>query len=321
MISPILQLDTDELLSAVDAIDPVDVLAAELVGKAGAGQGTGMAGTVGQPWQDSRLAPWHAGGRADEPGTELVLLEDRRTGSSCVLPAAALTGFRSAALAALAARTFVAPGVVTAAVLGSGVAAQLSLALIARYLPGLSHVAVWAPGDEPGGPLDPRMIDQLDLTGVGWSVAPSVAEAVFGATLVVATVAAAPWGEIGQLPKSAVLVNTTGVDLPDELVDAVDEIYVDDGDLVAGNAHRYFARAHLAQPGAGPAWPSRAQVRPHRRVEADLADVLTRAHAGRTHVDHVLLVELLSTTVLDARLASLLHRAALEHGLGMRLDE
>ena len=308
----ILRLDTDELLSALDAIDPVDALIEELAGRA--------CDDVGPSSPEGRLTPWRGGGPADAPATDLVLLEDPRAGSDCVLPASALRGFRTAALATLAGRTFVTPGVVTAAVLGSGLAAQVSLTLIARYLSGLSHVAVCPTGDEPDGPLQPRVIDRLDLAGVGWSVAPAAAEAVFGATLVVAAIAGAPWPEIGRLPKGAVLVNTTGEDLPDDLVDAVDQVYVDDAALIGAVPHRYFARMHRAGLNAGPAWSAWTEQR-HRRIEADFAQVLTGAHAGRTHVDHILLVELLSANALDVRLACLLHGAALEHGLGRRLVE
>ena len=311
MISPILRLNTDELLSALDAIDPVDVLTEELVGKAGDGSEP--------PVPDGRLTPWRGGG-PDAPATELLLLEDLHIGRSCVLPAEALRGFRTAALVALAGRIFVTPGVVTAAVLGSGVVAQLSLTLIARYLPGLSHVAVCPTGDEPGGPLEPRVMDQLDLAGVGWSTTSVAAEAVFGATLIVATVAHAPCLQIGHLAKSAVLVNTTGEDLPDDLVDAVDQLYVDDAALVETAAHRYFARTDLAARNSGRTRSAGADAGRHRQVEADFAQVLTAAHPGRTHVDHILLVELLSADELDVRLGCLLLRAALEHGLGERLE-
>jgi hypothetical protein len=74
MISPILRLNTDELLSALDAIDPVDVLTEELVGKAGDGSEP--------PVPDGRLTPWRGGG-PDAPATELLLLEDLHIGRSC----------------------------------------------------------------------------------------------------------------------------------------------------------------------------------------------------------------------------------------------
>lgn len=315
MTKSILRLDTDELLSALDAIDPVDVLVEELVGQS-------VGGSDGPPQPAASLTPWLAD---DEPGlgpvAELMLLDDLVTGTKCVLPSSALYVFRTAALAALAARELVVPGVVTAAVLGNGFAAQASLSLIARNLSGLSHVAVCPESDEVNIPMQPRVIDQLDLAGVGWLMTTAVSEAVFGATLIIATIGRARWLEIGQLPKGAVLINTTGEDLPDELVDAVDQIYVDDATLIARNPHRYFARMHLAGTADHPPPPGRIVSRRPPRVAADFAQVLTGAHPGRTHLDHILLVELLGARVLDARLACKLHGAALERGLGVRLVE
>ncbi len=311
MTSPILRLNSDELSSALAAINPVDALVDDLVGRA--------AGGVDGP-ADCRLTTWQGDVPVDgEP--DLVLLEDRRAGSRCLLPSSTLRVFRAAALAALAARELVTPGVVTAAVPDVGFPAQVALTLIARHLPGLSHVALCPSGDEPGASIDPRVVDQLDLAGVGWLVAADVVDAVFGATLVVLTAAGTRWPEIGQLTKGAVLVNATGEDLPDELVDAVDQIYVDDCRLIEGNSHRYFARMHMAGSNPGSTTNGRTDGRRYRRVEADLPQVLAGAHQGRTQADHVLLVELLDAQVLDTGLARLLHRAALDQGLGVRMVE
>lgn len=326
MTNPILRLNTDELLNALDAIDPVDVLVEELVGQS-------VGGTDGPPEPDYRLSPWVADDAAGHghgtengiepvgPAAELLLLDDLVAGGRCVMPSSALYVFRTAALATLAARELVAPGVVTAAVLGSGFVAQASLSLIARNLFGLSHVAVCPDSEDLNIPLAPRVVDQLDLAGVGWLMTTAVAEAVFGATLIVATIGRARWLEIGQLPKGAVLINTTGEDLPDDLVDAVDQIYVDDATLIEHNPHRYFARKHLGKPTDTGKSTRRASSGRSPQVVADLTEVLTGAHPGRTHVDHILLVELLGARVLDARLAGRLHRAALERGLGIRLVE
>lgn len=312
MTSPILRLTAEELSSALAAVNPVDALVEDLLGRT-------AGGVARRP--NHRLTPWSGHNSVDAGSTELVLYEDRRAGSRCLLPAPTLKVFQMAALAVAAARELVAPGVVTAAVPGAGTAAQAALMLIARFVPGLSHVAVCPVGGEPDEPIQPRVLDELDLAGVGWLVTTEISEAVFGATLIVSSAGTALWSDVGQLPKGAVLVNTTGEDLPDELVDAVDQIYVDDLRLIEVNSHRYFARMHMAGSSTGSTAHHRTDGRRHRRVEADLPQVLTGAHPGRTHVDHVLLVELLGAQVLDTGLASLLHRAAVDQGLGVPLVE
>lgn len=316
MTGPILRLSTEELVSALDVIDPVGVLADGLVGEPGTAE------------PGCRLVPWPPAAPAagsprppEEPSGDggMVLLQDQRAGGRCLLPAAALGALRAAALSVLAARKLVVPGVVTAAVLGSGPAAQAALSLVARYVPGLSHVAVWPAGDPLRPAIRPKVLDQLDLAGVGSLVTTTVAEAVFGATLIITTSA----GQLrpGQLSKGSVLINASRVDLPDELVDSMDQLYVDELRLVGEHPHRHFAQAYLASAGGTSAPPGQVRVRRDRLVEADLGQLLAMTHQGRGHLDHVVLVELLGGHTPDPMLACALYRAALQHGIGARRIE
>jgi ornithine cyclodeaminase/alanine dehydrogenase-like protein (mu-crystallin family) len=280
MNSRVLQLNTDELTSAWSAINPVHVLSEELVERAEPERGPA-----------GRFHSW-------PPADDLVLLEDLRAGRRCVLPAETLIDFHTAALMTVAARTLVAPGVVTAAVLGSGSVLQVLLALITRHVSGLSHIAV-CPAGGAHGPFEPGVVDLLDRAGVGWSATDVPAEAALGATLVVTMSGPAGVG-LGPPAAGALLIGTAESDFSDDVLDSVSQIYVDDLTLV-DRAGRNGRR--------------------QRRVEADLGRVLSGAHPGRTHVDDILLVELLGAHRLDVRLASELHRAALVRGLGIQLDE
>ncbi|MCT2587648.1 hypothetical protein [Actinophytocola gossypii] len=271
------QLNTDELVSAWTAIDPVRVLAVGLVERSAEREPAGR---------------FHSYART----ADAVLFEDLRAGRRCVLPAEALIACHTAALATVAARTLVAPGVVTAAVLGSGPVLPLLLTLLTRHVPGLSHVAVCP----AGGPLGPDVLDQLDEAGIGWSFTDVPAEAALGATLVVALAADLARQVPGPPTAGALLVYVAGSDLADDVADSVSQFYVDDAALVD---------------------PARRNGRRQRRVEADLGRVLRGDHPGRTHVDDVLLVELLGAHRLDGWLAGELHRAALVRGLGVALDE
>jgi ornithine cyclodeaminase/alanine dehydrogenase-like protein (mu-crystallin family) len=314
MISPILQLNADEVLSALDGIDPIETLVEELVGRR-------VGGPAWRPTACGRLTPWPSGTEAADVATaELVLLDDLIADAGCVLPTASLRAVRAAGLTALAARELLAPGVVTAAVLGSGPAVQPQLTVIARHVPDVSHIAICPTGDRNVSPVEPRVLDQIDLAGIGLSVNSAVDEAVFGANLVVATGTIPSRLELAHLTRGAVLVNATYRDLPDDLVDRVDRIYLDDAGLIDDHSDRYFVRAHLTVTDAGADRP-RPAAGGHLRRHAplDLGQVLTGAHSGRAHVDDILLVELLSADVVDVSLACKLHHAARERGLGAQL--
>jgi ornithine cyclodeaminase/alanine dehydrogenase-like protein (mu-crystallin family) len=299
MPGPTLRLTTDDVTRLVDAIDPLDELVAELAGRGSRGH----------------LTPCPV-----SPG-ELVVLDDHVVGGRCLLPSSALEVVRTAAMAAFAARALTAPGVVTAAVVGVGPLPFVTLPLIGRHLAGLSHVAICPTGRDLDRPVARTVTDALDRAGIGWSVRSAVAESVFGATLVIATAVTRGWLGVGRLPTSATVINMTGRDLPDSLVDGVDHVFVDDLALVADNAHRYFARVHL-HIADGPRSPAERPVGWRtRRVRADLGQLLRGTGPGRTHTDDVLLVELLGTARLDAGLAGTLYRAAREHGIGLDLAD
>lgn len=302
MVSPMLELDRDELWTALEQLNPVDLLVDELIRRADR-----------VDWSPHRIGRFVA--TQDSQGTELALLEDVSTGGRCLLPAGALRAARTATLSALAARQLLAPTVVTASVLGTSPAAQLVLGVLIRHVPDVGHIAVCPVPGARAQPLASRVVDQVDLAGIGLTVTGPTREAVFGANLVVVTDAGAwPLG-IGQLPRGAVVINATGRDLPDDLVNDVDQLFVDDTGLLDENRHRYFVRAHLNGPSAQ-ARPGVGRRRP--RIEAPLGQVLKGGHPGRTRLDDTLLVELLSTQAMDAPLASELHRVALERGLGVR---
>ena len=134
------------------------------------------------------------------------------------------------------------------------------------------------------GRVEPKLTDQLELSGIALSVVPTVADAVFGANFVIATDhtgsprRTCPTCGSASSPASALLVNATGMDLPAELVDQVDQVYVDDLGLLDRYPERHVAATHLAEP-------RRRPRRPHSgtepRIAGDLAQLLSGRHAGR----------------------------------------
>jgi ornithine cyclodeaminase/alanine dehydrogenase-like protein (mu-crystallin family) len=276
----ILQLSADEVWTALDDVNLVELLANKPADR--------------DRERLPRLTPWTGGGT----GEEFVLLEEPDT----LLPAATLRWVHTAALSALAARLLVNTGVVTAAVFGSGPAVQLELNVVTRWVPGISHVAVHVNGGSNGGsvdvPVEQRTLDQLELAGISLSIADGAAAAVFGANLVIVLTGGALEDlEPTALTKGAVLVNATDQDLPDELLDRVDDIFVDEARLLEAD-------------------PRRTALRRAGRVEAELGEVLAGAHQGRSSADDVVLVELLGAGALDVRIADKIRHVAQRRGLG-----
>ncbi|HEX6354997.1 hypothetical protein [Actinophytocola sp.] len=305
----VLQLRSHEVWSALEATDPVATMAEYLIGRVVRATGHGRR-------SPGRLSSWRELG-AD--GAELVLLDVPDAPGPCVVPAQSLRDSVAAALTAVAARELLMSAGVTMAVFGPAGVAQPQLAVVARHVPDISHVALCSAsmGTEH---VEPRLADQLELSGIGLSVVPTVAEAVFGANLVIATDHTATANDlaelrIDQLARGALLVNATGTDLPSDLVDQVDQIYVDDMGLLDHYPERDVVAAHQAEPAGGGVVTRSAT---DRRITSDLAQLLTGRHSVRRGTGDIVLVELLGVRELNADLAYRIYEVATHTGLGVR---
>jgi ornithine cyclodeaminase/alanine dehydrogenase-like protein (mu-crystallin family) len=256
-----------------------------------------------------RLSPDEVWNLLDEVDPVRVVLDELAHGvrvippaaQGCVLSAGNLRAVRTAALAALAARHLTASRVVTAAVLGWDLAAELQLSVLVRCVPDITHVAVCA---DPGTTTGPRIRDQLDLAGIGLSVTDQLPDAIRGANLVHVLDPALAARRLTPLAKGAVIVNGAGATLSAD----VDQVYVDRSDRLPSR-YRMATGDAVAPRRAGP-------NRPHP-VEATLGDVVGGTHPGRTRVDDVLLIELLGADALSGALADQFHRAAVRRGVGV----
>ncbi|HEU5471975.1 MAG TPA: hypothetical protein VFV67_15090 [Actinophytocola sp.] len=303
-----MRLRHSDMLRALETIDLLDVVAHELTRRAN--------GAAGRP-RGYRLVPHTEGAAAGE----LTAVEDVETGQVCLMPAPSLQMICLAGLTGLASRTFLEPRVVTAAVFGSAVAAQLHLSVIARYVPNVSHAAVHPAVVESGPDAGWGLRDELELAGIVVSDADDARRAALGANLVV--VAELGWERLDMpvLHPGVLLVNATRRDLPDELLAQVDHVYVDDLELMEHNQHRKFVRQHMSGSN-GPdtarqheGWHRREpRWRYQRRIDGELGNVLGDEY--RPDIDDIILVELFGGGGLDVRLAGHIHQAAIKLGLG-----
>jgi ornithine cyclodeaminase/alanine dehydrogenase-like protein (mu-crystallin family) len=300
-------LRAHDVWSALEVIDPVTALAEDLIGRQ-VGR-TGHSHVV-----TGHLRPWRG---SEWPGADLVWLDPPGHTVPCVLPADCVRTANAATLAAIAARELLVSGGTTLAMLGPAEVTQPQLSVIARHVPDISHVALWM-GSVPGQlVVEPKLADQLELGGIGVSVAGNPTDSMFGANFVVAAGGGAGPDLAGLRPdllaQGTVLVNATGADLPETLVDQVDLVYVDDQGLLEAHSDRNVVARYL---GDGDARRSR---RGHPDVVGDLAELLTGRVRGRRRPDDVVLVELLGAHELNASLAHRICDGALRTGLGARL--
>jgi ornithine cyclodeaminase/alanine dehydrogenase-like protein (mu-crystallin family) len=309
MTGSVLHIGSAELWSMLGEINPVGFLTDELTGHG--------------PANGDRPRSLESG----PPVEGLATVEDVWAGRRCRLPVSGLHAIRTAAIAALAARELLATGAATLGIIGPDPDVYLCLAVIARHVFDIGHAAVCPVGEGRGEQVEPAMREQFERAGVGLLVTDDMREAVFGANLVVVASDVRSHLEVGQLGRGALLVNATGQDLPDDVVDNVDQIYVDDTTQLERHRHRYFVKRHLAGTDgcqdrllAREGWHRHRDVWRHRRrIETDLRQVLAGEHPGRTHLEDILLVEPLRAAALDAALAGQLHRKAVERGLGVWL--
>jgi ornithine cyclodeaminase/alanine dehydrogenase-like protein (mu-crystallin family) len=204
--------------------------------------------------------------------------------------------------------------------LGTREETQAQLAVLAKHVPDIVHVAVRVTDDDEPGRLEPRLLDQLDLAGIGVSVVTALPASLFGANLVVAVsdgalTEGAKHAGVNDLVRGTVLVNASGHDLPADLVDHADQVYVDDLALLSAHPGRYVVARHLAHSEDG-AWT--ASGRP-AAIAADLGMLLAGARPGREQQDDIVVVELLSATTPSNHLAQMIAETAVRCGLGTRV--
>jgi hypothetical protein len=201
MTSPAVRIGPDEMWTLLDHMDLVGALR------------DGLRETGAPPGKLSMLDSGLLAFRAEEAG---------RSGE---FPAEDLRALCRAGLAALAARLLLASGVITASVVGPRRPVQWHIGVLGRYVPNVSHVAVFTADRTRPGAVDARLLDQLDLAGIGLSITTSVADAVLGATLVVSL--GQESGQIGyeQLARGSLMVNADGQAVTDDLRDNVARCY------------------------------------------------------------------------------------------------
>ena len=215
------------------------------------------------------------------------------------------------------------PGGITVAMLGTRHAIQSQLAVIARHVPDIVHVAVRVTDKDEAGALEPRLVDELDLAGIG---------AVHGDRAARLALRRQPGrrGERGgadrrrragrgQPPRtrhragerlrarpahrawSTTRTRSTSTTSP----------------CCRQHADRYVVARHLRHASSEAAWTGDHGRPP--AISADLGLLLAGARPGREQQADTLVVELLSAHTPDTRLAQTIAETAVRLRLGVRV--
>ena len=237
-----------------------------------------------------------------------VLLADAERGTPLALIASGwLTAMRTAAASAVAAKFLSDGGVTVAAIIGCGVQGRTHLPML-RHVRGLREIRLYD--------ADPRLAERLagemrEEVGVRFLAAPTVAEAVRGAGIVVTcTTSTLPLLAAGDVPPGG-FIAAVGADAPHkwEIAPSLMAASVVVCDLASqcaeiGDLH------HALSAGA----MTRAQVR------SELGEVVAGRAPGRRSAEEVVIFDSTGTALLDVAAAAGIYDAARRAGRGTTFD-
>lgn len=329
----LLYLGGDDLARALEAVDPVDAVAAALAAHARGetvlaeeaylgwshagetlrslsmpGMVAGCAGVKiinANPSNPARDLPRASG---------LTVLFDVETGRPlCVLEAARISCLRTAAVTALAADLLGASPIERLAVIGAGALARCHLELLPSRLRHLREIRLYdaAPGRT-----------RALAAGVpGAVVCDSAEQAIRGAQLVVpVTTTTAGYIAFDWLEPGALLVNVSLDDPLPEVVLRADKVFVDDWALVAADERRLLGRMLRAGHVRGPDGRDAATTGTARPIDGELGELVIGTREGRSRPDEIILVNPFGLAIEDIAVARRVYERALDAGLGTPLD-
>ena len=241
--------------------------------------------------------------RGLDPHQGAVLLHDGTTGAlQGILNASPITEIRTAAVSAVATRALARAGARTVAILGSGVQGRSHAVAMRAVLPE-AELRIWSRTHEHAVGL------ALQCRGVACE---AIDEALSGADVVCTTTSARePIVQREWLAPGA-HVNAVGSSVPsarelDAATVSAASLFVDRRESTLNESGDYLGA--VSEAGIGP-----------DHIRAELGEVLTGAHPGRTADDELTLFKSLGLAVEDLAAAELCLARARERGLGTEIE-
>ena len=236
-----------------------------------------------------------------------VLLLDAATGTvQALLDAASITAIRTAAVSALATRHLARATADDLAILGSGVQARSHLEAIALVRP-LRRIRIWSRDTARAKALARSASDFTHI-----EITSTAQEAVHGASIICTTTAAAEPVLRGEWIADGAHVNAVGASTPKSreldtaaivrsvlFVDRRESALAEPGDILIPIAEGAIKASHIV---------------------AELGDVVTGRHPGRTSDKEVTVFKSLGLAVEDVAAAQFVYTRAVERSIGTVVD-
>ena len=276
----------------------------------------GSAGTKiinGNPANPSRGMPRASG--------ITLLYDDVSARPLCMMESAYLSSLRTASVSALSIDLFGGTTIKSLALIGAGVLAQAHTELISYHLSSLRTIYIF---DLEGARVHAfinKVTSLMTDRGIEIHVASTAEEAVKQAQLVIpVTTTTSGYIPFKWIQPGALLVNISLDDFLPDVVFGADAVIVDDWNLVKNDPRRLLGRMYRAGQLIGPDEEAPKEMKEHRRIDAQLGDVVLGNKLGRRSSNEIIMVNPFGLAIEDVALATHVYRVARVLGLGTLLE-
>ncbi len=241
----------------------------------------------------------------------LIAVFDAETGApAAVMDGEHITAMRTAAGSALATRLLARPDSTVLAILGTGVQAKAHAIAIPRVRT-ISEIRIAGRDSAKAKALADEVSDELGVTAQGTS---SFQDAVTRADVICACTHAESPVMLGRWLAPGAHVNSVGLNFQGR--------EMDDETIRRSRVFVESRKAALAPAPAGAndlTWPIRDGLVKESHILAEIGELVTGAHPGRTFNDQITLYKSVGVAAQDAVAARLVFAAATEKGAGSNI--
>jgi ornithine cyclodeaminase len=264
-------------------------------------------------------------GRGLPRASGLTLLFDEVSARPlCIMEGAFLSSLRTASVTLLATELLACRDLRDVALIGAGAQAQAHLELLLQrreHFPELRHVHLFDVNPAYTSALRERVAARAQEADVELHIVGSAEAAIRLSRLVIpVTTTTEGYIPLDWLQPGTLLVNVSLDDPLPEVALGADRVIVDDWHLVSADERRLLGRMYRAGQILSPDAPAEQQDAQHRRVDAELGELVSGQKALRLHDKEIILVNPFGLAIEDVALAAHVYQIANERDLGLLLE-